>query len=197
MKVLEYNQKWLRWIGLLSKRLDEPTNDFFNSPNAYIMIISMAFTMPICGAYGVYLSREDLVRMLQAVYIVSAGIQCVGSYTSVGKNMKLVKSFINDLQNLSDNGKYFPLFSSPKNFLPLFFPLQRFFSRFFSPLKVKNVPISSRKFRFPHKKSISSQKPLISPQKPLISPQKHYFHASITFYPPKNSLKFYFHECND
>lgn len=152
MKVLEYNQKWLRWIGLLSKRLDEPTNDFFNSPNAYIMIISMAFTMPICGAYGVYLSREDLVRMLQAVYIVSAGIQCVGSYTSVGKNMKLVKSFINDLQNLSDNGKYFPLFSSPKNFLPLFFPLQRFFSRFFSPLKVKNVPISSRKFRFPHKK---------------------------------------------
>lgn len=125
MQVFEYNQKWLIWLGLSSNRLHEPTNDFYKSINAYIMLITMTISMPICGTYGLYRSRGYLEEMFQAFYIVSAGIQCVGSYMAVGNNMKLVKSLINDLQTISDNGNFVLNFQKSHLFSKF-----RFFSKF-------------------------------------------------------------------
>lgn len=109
MQVFKYNQWWLTWLGISSKRLNEPTNDFFTTINSYVMIISMTVSMPICGAYALYLSRDDLQRFFQAFYIVSAGIQCVGAYLSIGNNMILVKSVMNEVQRISDSGEFLVL----------------------------------------------------------------------------------------
>lgn len=104
MQVFKHNQLWLTWLGIGSQRLHEPTNDFFTTINAYVMIVSMVVSMLICGTYAMFLSLDDLERLFQAFYIVSAGVQCVGSYLSIGNNMILVKSVMNEVQRISDSG---------------------------------------------------------------------------------------------
>lgn len=130
MQVFKYNQMWLTWLGLSSKRLHQPTNDFLKSINSYVMIVSMIISMPICGSYALYLSRDDFQRMFQAFYIVSAGIQCVGSYVSIGNNMELVKSLMNEVQQISDSGKNFDkIIFTPMN--AIFSSIERLFKMIF------------------------------------------------------------------
>lgn len=104
MIVLKYNQILLTWIGISSNRLNEPTNEFLKTINCYVMLFGLTGSMIVCGAFAMYNSQDNIPEMLQAFYIVSAGIQCVGSYVSIGINMKMVKSLQNDLQRITDNG---------------------------------------------------------------------------------------------
>lgn len=106
MKVLEYNQMYLTWLGLLSHKLEDPTNDFLKSINTYIMLIGFAGPMLGCTGTYVYVHRDNLLIALRAVLVFCAGAQCAGSHVYLGVNMKTIKKLHLDLQKMVDKREY-------------------------------------------------------------------------------------------
>lgn len=121
MKVLEYNEIYLIWIGLLSKNLKEPTNDFLKSICAYIWLFGFTGLMLFCAGGYMYIYRDNITATLRAFLVLCAGLQGFGSYLSLGAKMKKIKRLHLDLQEIVDNCKSTEI---PKKFLNLF-------SRFF------------------------------------------------------------------
>lgn len=105
MKVFEKNQNLLVQLGLSSHRLNEPTNEFMKTFNCYVMLSGIVGPMIICAAIALYNSLNDFQGAIDAFYVLSAGIACLGSYLSIGINMKKVKYLQVELQRIVDSGE--------------------------------------------------------------------------------------------
>lgn len=112
MKVLEKNQNLLVKLGLSSHRLTEPTNEFMKTIICYIMLCGIVGPMILCAAVSLYKSLDDFQGAIDAFYVLSAGIVCLGSYLSIGINMKKVKYLQVELQQIVDSGKIHIMFAS-------------------------------------------------------------------------------------
>lgn len=72
-KVLEYNQISMEWLGIHSKRLNEPTNEFYKSFVAYyVLSIVISFTI-ISSVVYVYLNIEHFKIITESGLVAIAG----------------------------------------------------------------------------------------------------------------------------
>lgn len=69
-KVMKYNQILMRYLGIHSNRLTEPTNEFFKAPVTYFVLsILCTFTISSCAMFA-YKNFSQFGNALDACYIV-------------------------------------------------------------------------------------------------------------------------------
>lgn len=92
MEVLKSSIKYLTFLGLLSHRLEDSTNEFYKPIRTYFFLVG--HTCPILIASTVFIIRHfsDITALTNALVIFSAGVSCFGAYMWMGVNMPLVKS---------------------------------------------------------------------------------------------------------
>lgn len=104
-KVLKYNQILMGWLGIHSKHLDRPTNEFYTSLITYYVLFNViAFTILSSVAY-MYLNIEHFEKISESGLGVIAGVQVAGMFISIGVNLKKVKLLHLTLQEIVDKGR--------------------------------------------------------------------------------------------
>lgn len=104
MKVLKYSENYLVFLGICSHQLNKPTNEFLKTVNTFVFLIGLLGLLSGCSAAYIYQNFSDLVTSINALFILSSGIACAGSYISIGINMKTVKRLHNELQRIVNEG---------------------------------------------------------------------------------------------
>lgn len=104
MEVLRLSVNYLTFLGILSHRLDEPTNEFYKTLRTYFFLIG--HTCPILIASTVFIIHNfsDIVALTNALVIFSAGVSCFGAYMWIGIHMPLVKSLCIDFKIMATKG---------------------------------------------------------------------------------------------
>lgn len=104
MKVLKSSVNYLTALGICSQRLTEPTNEFLKSFPAYISLL--AYLGPIIPASIVFIFRNyhDFQASVKSVLVLSGGFAALGTFVSMGINMRTVKRLCNEFQALTDRG---------------------------------------------------------------------------------------------
>lgn len=106
-KVLEYNQISMGWLGIHSKHLDRPTNEFYTSFTAYYVLFNVvAFTI-ISSVVYMYLNIEHFEIISESGLVAIAGVQVAGMFLTIGINLKKVKLLHITLQEIVDKGRIF------------------------------------------------------------------------------------------
>lgn len=105
MKVLKYSEIYLTFLGICSNRLNENTNEFLKTFNSYFFLVGFIGPLYGCSAAYIYENFSDLTTVTNALIVLSAGVASVGSFVSVGLNMKNVKLLHNKLQKIVDDSK--------------------------------------------------------------------------------------------
>lgn len=102
--VLDYNQHFMAKIGIHSYRLTDPSNEFFKTPSAYLILLILSVFSISSSAAFVYKNTDHFEAALQAIFVIIAGVQCTGMYLSIGLKMEKVKKLQIELQKLVDDG---------------------------------------------------------------------------------------------
>lgn len=111
-KVLKYNQIFMAKLGIHSYDLTVPKNEFFRSPAALCIVsILCIFSITSTGCYA-FKNIEKFDTALQAIFVLIAGIQCLGMYVTVGLKKRQVKDVQLKLEHMVDEG----MFSTEKYF---------------------------------------------------------------------------------
>lgn len=102
--VLENNQAYMAWLGIYSRNLDEPTNEFLTSFASFYVLITM--TISFCGSTAFIMNNWsiDLITTLEAFKIFLSTLQCIGSFVNIGLNMSKIRALHLTLQQLVDEG---------------------------------------------------------------------------------------------
>lgn len=103
--VLEYNQIYMSWIGIHSKHLNEPNNEFFKSIGTYYMVFNVISFTIVASAVFVYKNASNIELIAEPCLIVIAGFQVLGMFISVGLKMNKVKGLHIKLQEIVDKSK--------------------------------------------------------------------------------------------
>lgn len=103
--VLQYNQSFMAKIGIHSYRIAEPTNEFLQSPIAFFIPFVLIVCHVISSAVFISQNSQQFEAVLQAIFLMIAGIQSLGMYFSVGLKMKEVKILQLKLQQIVDEGE--------------------------------------------------------------------------------------------
>ena len=103
-KVLEYNRKYMTFIGIYSNRLTEPTNEFFKSFFTYYILAAVTSCLLTSGTFFLRYHAYEVKPALGAFKIVFSGIQCGGMFLGIGLKMIIVKALHLELQRLVDEG---------------------------------------------------------------------------------------------
>lgn len=114
-KVLEFNQRFMAWLGIHSYHLTEPTNEFFNSIFTYINLLIIIVLFLISSVLYVYQNETNFKIMIQIFLVIVAGFQYGGMFISIGIKMKNIKILHLKLQEIVDGGKVINIFW-PSNF---------------------------------------------------------------------------------
>lgn len=117
-KVLEYNQISMEWLGIHSKRLNDPTNEFYRSFVAYYILFNVISFTIIASAVYMYVHIDNFEVITESFLVACAGIQVAGMFICIGINMQKVKTLHITLQELVDKGMtnlLFYIFSQKKN----------------------------------------------------------------------------------
>lgn len=101
-QVFERNQAIMIPIGLSSKNLTDPKNEFFQSFMPFYNLFFLSVNVILCGVI-IYQYAPVLDLILNPVMIIIAGVQSGGMLLSVGLNMKYVKRLILTVQKIVDN----------------------------------------------------------------------------------------------
>lgn len=109
IQVLKFSQIALTPIGIYSRRLLEPTNEFYTSFAAYYIIFFEIVFLTIATAVFVFVNVSDTAVALQTCGLVVGGIQGAGMFISVGVNLLIVKDLHLKLQEIVDKGEVFSL----------------------------------------------------------------------------------------
>lgn len=105
-KVLKYNQIFMSWLGIHSKHLNEPTNEFFKSFRSYYVLIIMTIAILSCGRYF-FTNLSEVQMALGALKIGWAGVQCIGMFIGIGLKMEQIKAMHLKLQEIVDENPDF------------------------------------------------------------------------------------------
>lgn len=107
--VLRTNRVFMKLFGLYSNRLTEPTNEFFKSIGAHLVLITCLLTV-IASIVGILDLEVATYRfMLDAILIIIAMSASFVFFLSVGIKMKHIKAVHLQLQSIVDTGYYFLL----------------------------------------------------------------------------------------
>lgn len=104
MEVLKLSVNYLIFLSILSRRLDEPTNEFFKTLRTYFFLFG--HTCPILIASTVFIIHNfsNIVVLTNALVIFSGGVSCFGAYMWIGIHMPLVKSLCIDFKLVATKG---------------------------------------------------------------------------------------------
>lgn len=102
---LKRNRKLMKFAGLLSDRLNEPTNDFLKSINTYyfLTIITGYFISAgiVTRRFKTAAQFED---MMDLFYGVVGIFQSIALYVTIGIEMRKIKTMVLTLQEVIDEG---------------------------------------------------------------------------------------------
>lgn len=106
MKTLENNQFFMCLLGISSKRLTEPTNEFLKSINSYVILFGLAGLMFTCSFASTIIYIDNITLALRTVVLIIGSAQCLGSFICIGLKMKEVKQIFITIQEHVDNSKH-------------------------------------------------------------------------------------------
>lgn len=103
--VLNFNQKFMAYIGINSHNLTESRNEFFRSIATYYMLFHLIVMCIISSSVFACQNSHHIELVLLTALIIVAGFQTSGMLLSVGLNMTAVKALQLQLQDIVNNGK--------------------------------------------------------------------------------------------
>lgn len=104
---LKRNRKLMIHTGLLSHRLNESTNEFFQSIYPYYFLVVIIGYLISCTIVVLRLIRCAQFEDIMVICFGVVGIfQCIAMYINVGVEMKKTKSVVLTLQDIIDEGKH-------------------------------------------------------------------------------------------
>lgn len=101
-KVLKYNQMFMSRLGIYSYHLNESTVEFHKSPLAYFILFHLILLVTSCSVS--MCSSVDFRKKLEAILLIVAASQAIGSYLNLALNMKDVKALHIELQEVVGKG---------------------------------------------------------------------------------------------
>lgn len=104
MKVLEFNENYLRLLGTFSNRSDESKNEFFTTLMSYITFFGCLTLGSSAGMFAVQ-HFDDLNKSINSFIPCSGGLSAAIVFVSIGANMKTMKRLHNELQVIVDKGR--------------------------------------------------------------------------------------------
>lgn len=106
-QVLEYNRISMGLLGMQTKNLHEPTNEFFSLfVSYYVQFIVVSFTI-ISSVVYMYKNKSHFEIISESSLVAIAGVQVAGMHLSIGKNNLKVKALLLKLQfDIVDKGNY-------------------------------------------------------------------------------------------
>lgn len=104
-KVLQTNQVFMTSLGIHSKHLTEPSNEFFKSIISYLILAALIYSL-ILSIAQIYVSWSDVTSRLSAMLMAFCACQAIGMFLSIGLNMKKVKELHLQLQAIVDDGLF-------------------------------------------------------------------------------------------
>lgn len=104
MKTLENNQFYMCLLGISSTRLTEPTNEFLQSINSYIILFGLAGLLFTCSIVSTIIHIDNIILALRTLVLIIGATQCIGSFVCIGLKMKEVKQIFLKVQHHVDNG---------------------------------------------------------------------------------------------
>ncbi|XP_031637695.1 uncharacterized protein LOC116350104, partial [Contarinia nasturtii] len=104
-EVLKYNQISMGWLGIHSKRLNEPTNEFFRSFVAFFILFNVVSFTIISSVVYVYIHIHSFEMIAEPFLDACCGTQVAGMFICIGINMKKVKKLHLVLQELVDKDR--------------------------------------------------------------------------------------------
>lgn len=114
-EVLKKSQSLMSLLGIYSYRLTEPTNEFFKSPIALHILVTLISTQMISSGLFVSKNLEQFTMAIDGLLVCIAGTQSSGMFFSIGLKMKKIKLLHLKLQDIVD-----AVVSSMFHFSPLF-----------------------------------------------------------------------------
>lgn len=160
MKVLENSLKFFRLLGMCSDRLNEPTNDFLQSFNGYIIVLAALGPLLTFPAIYIYHNISDLESSSNAIMAIIGGSVCVGAFFNIGLQMKSVKAFYREVQAIVDSVeksppfKYFANAERDGNWLTKWITLYCAIHLFVTAFVVRNINVLSE-LLFAHRSLLS------------------------------------------
>lgn len=103
-KVLEYNQISMGWLGIHSKNLNEPTNEFYSSFIAFYVLFNVVSFTIMSSAVYMYLNINHFEIISESGLVAIAGVQAAGMFLSIGMNLNKIKRLHLTLQEIVDKG---------------------------------------------------------------------------------------------
>lgn len=105
-QVLEYNRISLSLVGMYTKNLHEPTNEFYNSfISYYVLFVVVSFAI-ISSAVYMYQNKSHFEIISESTLVAIAGVQEAGMLLAIGKNNVQVKTLLLKLQEIVDEGNF-------------------------------------------------------------------------------------------
>lgn len=104
MQVLALNLDYLTFLGIMSKHLDEPTNEFLKTFQSWFFFCSHFTTLLVFSLAYLYYNFSDLSTSTNAMIVFFAGITCFVTFLSIGMEMKTSKILYRELQSIVDKG---------------------------------------------------------------------------------------------
>lgn len=102
--------KYFRICGIISNRLDIPTNDFLRTINSLAFLFGFLGPMITFSATFVYYNSTDVEAITNAMLFFTAGFAGVGSFVSMGVKMNVIKRLYQEIQGVVNRGtNYLPL----------------------------------------------------------------------------------------
>lgn len=109
MKVLSYNQFYLKLIGITSNCFIQKTCEFCKSPGNFAYVILIGSAMLTFMSTLIYIFQNiyvfHLTLILRAILIICANLQSTGAYVDIGLKMKKVEQLQLRIQEFVDKGK--------------------------------------------------------------------------------------------
>lgn len=102
-QVLKYNQILMKWQGIHSNRLTDPTNEFHKNFGCYY-VTCILFAFIITSAIKIYNYWPNVDLILKPCSVAFGGVQVVGMFICIGLQMKNIKSLHLKLQAMVDEG---------------------------------------------------------------------------------------------
>lgn len=104
--VLEYNRISMGWLGMRTKNLNDPSNEFFSSlMSYYVLFIVVSFTIMSSVVY-MYLNKSHFEIISESSLVAIAGVQVAGMFLTIGINNMEVKALFLKLQSIVDKGNF-------------------------------------------------------------------------------------------
>ena len=103
-KVLEKNQTFLNYVGILQDHSSNPTKKLLTFFSGYYIFISQSIGLIISAAFIFKYQSTDITASLSALKVCVAVAQCAGMFLGIKNKVNEINALQDELQKIDNKG---------------------------------------------------------------------------------------------